>query len=76
MAFFVLGSSYWGWLYALGAAFFALALVMVADLRWAVLEFGGMWTVALCLVGLRPRRLGQEPRANSRGQRVSSSEAG
>jgi hypothetical protein len=60
MAFFVLGSSYWGWLYALGAAFFALALVMVADLRWAVLEFGGMWTAALCLIGFRLRRLGRE----------------
>jgi hypothetical protein len=60
MAFFVLGSSYWGWFYALGAAFFALALVMVADLRWAVLEFGGMWTAALCLIGFRLRRLGSE----------------
>jgi hypothetical protein len=60
MAFFILGSSYWGWLYAFGAAFFALALVMAADLRWAVLEFGGMWTAALCLIGLRLRRLGHE----------------
>jgi hypothetical protein len=60
MAFFALGSSYWGWLYAIGAAFFALALVMVADTHWAVLEFGGLWTVALVLIGLRLRRLGQE----------------
>jgi hypothetical protein len=60
MAFFVLGSSYWGWLYAVGAAFFALALVMVADTHWAVLEFGGLWTVALVLIGLRLRRLGRE----------------
>jgi serine/threonine-protein kinase len=60
MAFFVLGSSYWGWLYAVGAAFFALALVMVADTHWAVLEFGGLWTVALVMIGLRLRRLGRE----------------
>jgi hypothetical protein len=60
MAFFVLGSSYWGWLYAFGAVFFALALVMVANLQWAVLEFGALWAAALCLIGLRLRRLGRE----------------
>ncbi len=60
MAFFVMGSSYWGGLYAFGAAFFILAVVMLLDLRWATLEFGGLWGVALCLIGLRLRRLGRE----------------
>jgi hypothetical protein len=65
MAFFVLGSSYWGWLYAFGAAFFALSLVMIADLRWAVLEFGALWTATLLLIGLRLRRLGREREQSS-----------
>jgi serine/threonine-protein kinase len=60
IAFFVLGSSYWGRLYAVGTAFFALALVMVVDTRWATLEFGALWTVTLCLIGVRLRRLGRE----------------
>jgi serine/threonine protein kinase len=60
MAFFVLGPGYWGRFYAFGVAFFALTMVMLLDLRWAVLEFGGLWTVALVLIGLRLRRLGQE----------------
>jgi serine/threonine-protein kinase len=63
MAFFVLGSSYWGRLYAFGAAFFALALVMTIDTHWATLEFGGLWFVTLCLIGLRLRRLGREKEA-------------
>jgi hypothetical protein len=60
MALIVLGSSYWGWLYAFGTAFFALALVMTIDLRLAVLEFGALWTVTLCSIGVRLRRLGRE----------------
>jgi serine/threonine protein kinase len=60
MAFFVLGSSYWGRLYAVGCAFFALALVMLIDMRWATLEFGALWCLTLCLIGLRLRRLGRE----------------
>jgi hypothetical protein len=63
MAFFVLGSSYWGGLYVIGGAFFLLALVMLADLRWALLEFGGLWCASLCLIGLRLRRLGREREA-------------
>jgi hypothetical protein len=60
LAFFVLGSSYWGKLYAVAAAFFALAFVMQTDLYWATLEFGAVWTVALCLIGLHLRRLGEQ----------------
>jgi hypothetical protein len=60
MAFFALGSNFWGKLYAVGAAFFVLALVMVLDLRWATLEFGGLWGLTLGLIGLRLRWLGQQ----------------
>jgi predicted Ser/Thr protein kinase len=60
MAFFILGSTFWGKLYAIAIAFFVLACVMLIDLHWATLEFGGMWTVALCLVGLRLRKLGRQ----------------
>ncbi len=60
MAFFVLGSSYWGRCYLLGVAFFALAGVMVLELKWAALEFAGLWTITLVVLGRRLRRLGRE----------------
>jgi serine/threonine protein kinase len=60
MAFFVLGSSYWGRLYAVGVLFFALALVMLIDTDYATLEFGALWCVALWMMGQRLRRLGAE----------------
>ncbi len=60
MAFFFLGSSYWGWCYAFGAAFFALSVVMLFDARWAVLEFGAVWAAILVILGARLRRLARE----------------
>jgi serine/threonine-protein kinase len=57
MAFIVLGSSYWGWCYAFGLAFYALALVMTVDLRWAPIEFGTLWAAVLITIGLRLHRL-------------------
>jgi hypothetical protein len=63
MAFIILGSSYWGWCYAFGLAFWGLAFLMTADLRWAPLEFGALWAIVLTLIGLRLHRVGsQEPR--------------
>jgi tRNA A-37 threonylcarbamoyl transferase component Bud32 len=59
MAFVVLGASYWGWCYAFGLAFYALAYVMTIDLRGGPLEFGALWAVALVVIGLRLRRLGR-----------------
>ncbi len=58
LAFFILGSSYWGWCYAFGLAFSGLAFVMAADLRWAPIEFGLLWAVVLTVIGLRLHRLG------------------
>jgi serine/threonine-protein kinase len=60
LAFFVLGESHWGWSYALGLAFFALALLLPLRMEWAPLEFGLLWTVSLVVIGLHLRRLGAE----------------
>jgi serine/threonine-protein kinase len=66
MAFFVLGTSYWGWCYAFGLAFEVLALVMTIDLWWAPLQFGALWAFALVMIGFRLRRLAaaEDPAAN------------
>ncbi len=60
LAFFVLGSSYWGMCYALGLAFFVLSGLLLLDPLWGPLAYGGLWTAALLTVGLRLRKLGQE----------------
>ncbi len=60
MAFFVLGSSYWGRCYAIALAFFALSGVMLLRLEWATLEFGGLWAVVLVVIGRHLSRLGRE----------------
>jgi hypothetical protein len=57
MPFLILGSCYWGWCYLFGAVFFALSFIMTLDLRWAPVEFGATWAVALGTIGLRLRRL-------------------
>jgi len=59
LAFFVMGSNYWGWCYALGMGFFAMALLMPLSLSWAALEFGLMWAFALAFIGLHLRRMGK-----------------
>jgi Protein kinase domain len=59
MAYCVLGSSYWGRCYAFGVAFWVLAGVMLLDMRWAILEYGGMWAFALASIGFHLRRLGE-----------------
>jgi hypothetical protein len=63
LAFFVLGATYWGMLYVVAACFFGLSGLLLLDLRWGVLAYGGMWTVALLAVGLRLRKLGREREA-------------
>ncbi len=60
MAFFFLGSSYWGWCYAFGLAFFALSVLMLFDTHWAVLEFGALWTACLVVLGARLRWLAKD----------------
>jgi serine/threonine-protein kinase len=75
MAFFVLGCSYWGWCYAFGLAFHVLALVMALDLRWAPLEFGILWAVALVIIGLRLRRLGMGEQPSEKTTTARTSQA-
>jgi hypothetical protein len=58
LAFFAMGSNYWGWFYALGLAFFALAAALTFQLESAVLLYGFAWTASLCVIGLYLRSLG------------------
>jgi serine/threonine protein kinase len=60
LAFFVMGSNYWGRCYAIGMAFMAVAMLSTLHLEWSPLEFGVLWAVALCSLGYRLRRLGQK----------------
>jgi hypothetical protein len=57
LAFFTLGGSYWGWCYAFALSFFALAGLMLLELRFAVLEFGALWTLILLGIGRHLRHL-------------------
>jgi predicted Ser/Thr protein kinase len=60
LAFFIMGSSYWGRCYAFGAAFFVLAAVLPRMLEWAPVGFGTLWATALLAMGLHLRRLARE----------------
>jgi serine/threonine protein kinase len=60
LAFFIMGSNYWGRCYAVGAAFWVLALLMPLHLFWAPLEFGLLWSTVLTMLGLHLRRLGKQ----------------
>jgi serine/threonine-protein kinase len=72
LAFFVMGSSYWGWCYAFGLSFFGLALVMTADPHWGPIEFGTLWAASLCLIGLRLRGLAAEAASLAAGESSSA----
>jgi serine/threonine protein kinase len=58
LAFFIMGSNYWGRLYAVGVAFFILAALLPLALSWAPLIFGGAWSLTLASLGLHLRNLG------------------
>ena len=60
LAFFALGSNYWGGCYGFGLAFFALPGLMFLRMEWAILEFGGLWTIALVTLGRRLHNLSRE----------------
>ncbi len=60
LAFVVLGSSYWGGCYLIGAAFFGLAALMPYHLAWSPVTFGVMWAAALVITGQRLRRLSRD----------------
>ena len=52
LAFFIMGSNYWGRCYAIGGAFFVIAPLMAFDLRMAPFFFGIVWTVTLVMLGM------------------------
>ncbi len=58
LAFFVMGSNYWGRCYAVGLLFFGLALLVTGHLTLAPLAFGVLWGIALVALGLHLHRLG------------------
>jgi len=73
MAFFIMGSNYWGRCYAVGAAFFALAALMPFYLEYAPLAFGLLWSTTLAAMGLHLRKLGnKQEEAKTRGDNAST----
>lgn len=61
LCFFVLGSSYWGYCYVLGAVFFALAFLMTFWLGVAPLFYGAVWAASLSTLSVRLGRLAENP---------------
>jgi tRNA A-37 threonylcarbamoyl transferase component Bud32 len=60
LAFFVMGSSYWGQCYTLGLCFFGVAALMPLQPQLGPLEFGVMWGIAFLAMGLHLRRLAEQ----------------
>jgi hypothetical protein len=58
LAFFAMGSHYWGRFYLVGLAFLAAAVGMAYSAAWSPLAFGLLWAAGLTLTGLHLRRLG------------------
>jgi serine/threonine-protein kinase len=65
LAFIAMGSSYWGWFYAFGSAFFVLAALLPFFPVASPLAFGALWAASLTIIGLRLRARGKtaEPAA-------------
>jgi serine/threonine protein kinase len=55
LAFFIMGSNYWGRCYAIGGVFFVIAPLMTLEMTLAPLLFGVVWTAALVTMGLHLR---------------------
>jgi tRNA A-37 threonylcarbamoyl transferase component Bud32 len=60
LAFFVMGGIWWGRYYAIGLAFFVLALLMPLRLEWSPLAYGTLWAVCLAAIARHLRRLDAE----------------
>jgi hypothetical protein len=61
IGFVMMGSSYWGYCYLIGAAFLLLALLMPWNLSYAPLVFGLAWGASLTALGGHLRKLAEEP---------------
>jgi hypothetical protein len=57
LAFFVMGSGYWGGCYAIGLAFFAAAVLITIWPDTAPLQFAVLWGGSMAVLGLRLRHL-------------------
>jgi serine/threonine protein kinase len=60
LAFFIMGSNYWGRFYAFGVGFFFLALLMPLYIELAPLAFGVMWSFVLLATGRHLRHVGMQ----------------
>jgi hypothetical protein len=65
LAFFTMGSNYWGRCYAVVAAFFVLAVVMPLGLEYSPLAFGLLWSATLAALGLHLRSLGHKQKSDA-----------
>jgi serine/threonine protein kinase len=65
LAFFIMGSNYWGRCYAFGAAFFIAAALMPLRMTIAPLLFGVLWAITLVMVGLQLRAQATRPASGS-----------
>jgi hypothetical protein len=61
LAFFIMGSNYWGRCYAFGAAFFIAAAVMPMQMTLAPLLFGVLWAITLVMLALHLRAQAAKP---------------
>jgi serine/threonine-protein kinase len=59
LVFITTGSSYWGWLYAVGLVFFVLAVLLPFCPVAGPLAFGGVWSGSLVIIGLRLKAKGK-----------------
>ena len=60
LLFMMLGSSYWGYCYLVGAVFLGLAILMTFWLSAAPVLFGTVWAASLSIFSMRLGRLGRE----------------
>jgi hypothetical protein len=65
MAFFIMGSNYWGGCYAVGGLYFGLGMLMPLWLAWSPLLFGAVWACTLAYIGWRLGRIGARLKAEA-----------
>ena len=73
LAFFIMGSNFWGGCYTVGVVFFATAAVMPLVLPLAPLILGLTWSVTLTVIGLYIRRQAGGP-GDEAGEGIKSRE--
>lgn len=66
LAFFVMGSNYWGRCYAFGVGFLVLAIATTFQVEWSPLAFGLLWAIILINLGWRLRRFSAQAEADKR----------